>query len=303
MSSLFTRARRAAAIGAMALITLTGCVTNHEGDHPDGWEKLTIEPVPALAEQVTEELAPGGLLIAGSNPPFAPNEYKASNGEIIGFDVDIITALAEVLGVQAQMREAEFTMILPAVDAGTMQVGASGFTDNEERRASFDFVDYLSAGIQWASRPDEPVDPDNACGLTVAVQRGTVSDSDDIPAKSEACVAAGQPPISTLRYDDTDQAVIAVILGRADAFSADSPISAFAVERSEGRLELVGPIYDSAFYGIAVKKDSPLGPLLTQAFQHLVDTGDYARICEMWGIEGDALLDRAMFNSEPFPTS
>lgn len=277
--------------------TLSGCVTNEEGGHPDGWEEITPAAVPELAALVPEDVASKGYLAVGSSPPFAPAEFRNSQGEIIGFDIDLTRAIAAVLGLKLQVQEQDFTLILPAVQAGTDDLGASGFTDNEKRRESFDFVDYLSAGIQWATQPGNPVDPDNACGLTVAVQRGTVSDTDDVTLKNEQCIAEGKPEIHKLSYDTSDAAATAVILGRADAFSADSPVTAWAVERSAGKLELSGEIFDAAPYGFPMKKGSPLVTAVGEALQHLIETGDYQRIMSAWGIE-DGTLEVAAINGE-----
>lgn len=277
--------------------TLSGCVTNEEGGHPDGWEEITPAAVPELVALVPEDVASKGYLAVGSSPPFAPAEFRNSQGEIIGFDIDLTRAIAAVLGLKLQVLEQDFTLILPAVQAGTDDLGASGFTDNEKRRESFDFVDYLSAGIQWATQPGKSVDPDNACGLTVAVQRGTVSDTDDVTLKNEQCIAEGKPEIHKLSYDTSDAAATAVILGRADAFSADSPVSAWAVERSAGKLELSGEIFDAAPYGFPMKKGSPLVTAVGEALQHLIETGDYQRIMSAWGIE-DGTLEVAAINGE-----
>lgn len=188
-------------------------------------------------------------------------------------------------------------MILPAVQAGTLDAGMSGFTDTEERRENFEFVNFLYAGIQWATQPGSGVDPENPCGLTVAVQRTTVSETDDIRPKAEKCEEEGDP-ITILSYDTSDNAALAALVGRADALSADSPVSAWAVERSDGQLELTGEMFDAAPYGIAVPKDSPLAEALAAAMQHLIDTGEYQRILEQWNVE-TGLLDEALINEQP----
>ncbi|AZA12453.1 ABC transporter substrate-binding protein [Corynebacterium choanae] len=281
--------------GLVAVATATGCVTNEEHGVPDGWQEPNPAPVARVVDLVPEDIRAQGVVSIGTNPPFAPAEFKDSAGTIIGFDIDLARAAAKVMGLELSVQDQDFAMILPAVNAGTVTFGASGFTDNEERRKSFDFVDYLTAGIQWAARTGQPVDPDHACGLTVAVQRATVSDTDDVTAKSEACVAAGQPPITKLAYESSDAAATALILGRADAFSADSPVAAYAVARSEGKIELVGEIFDAAPYGWPVKKDSPLAPALAAALDELIASGEYARILQTWGIS-EGLVSEARIN-------
>ncbi|MDO5668970.1 MAG: ABC transporter substrate-binding protein [Corynebacterium sp.] len=286
-----------AAVTVAASISISACVTNVEDGHPEGWEPIVPAEVPEIAALVPEAVAADGVLSGGTNPPFAPFELKDSDGSIIGLEMDLAAATAAVMGLEFQPVDQDFAMILPAVQAGTLDVGTSGFTDNEERRQNFDFVNFLYAGIQWAQPTGETVDPDHACGLTVAVQRTTVSDTDDVRPKSAACEEAGEDPITILAYDTSDNAALAALMGRADALSADSPVTAWAVERSEGGLELTGDMFDAAPYGWAVPKDSPLGPAMAAALQHLIDTGDYERILAQWGVT-TGLIDRAMINEK-----
>ncbi|MCT1412104.1 ABC transporter substrate-binding protein [Corynebacterium sanguinis] len=286
----------AAVVGSALL--LTSCVTNTEGGNPEGWEPVEVEAVPEIAAMVPERVAADGKLSVGTNPPFAPFEFKDSTGNLIGVELDLGQALAQVMGLEFDPQEMDFSMILPAVQAGSLDAGMSGFTDTEERRESYDFVNFLYAGIQWAQQPGNDVDPANPCGLTVAVQRTTVSETDDVRPKSDACVTEGDDPITVLSFDTSDNAALAALTGRADAFSADSPVTAWAVERSDGDLELVGDMFDAAPYGIAVNKGSELGPALAAAMQHLIDTGEYARILGQWNIDS-GLLDEALINEQP----
>lgn len=290
-------AAAAATLAAALTLGLTGCVTNDEGGHPDGWEPVSPDPVPELAEQVPEEIRARGTISIGTNPPFAPLEFKDAKREIIGFDLDLARATARVLDLDLVVREQDFTLILPSISAGTVDFGASGFTSNEERRQTYDFVDYLDTGLQWARPAGSDVTPDDACGLEIAVQRGTVAEMEDLPARSDACVDEGKAPIKRLAYQDAGTAATAVVLGRADAIAADSPVSAWAVARSDGKLEMAGDIYDGAPFGWPVPKGSELGPLLADALQHLIDTGEYERILTMWGLD-DGAVDQARINGE-----
>lgn len=284
----------------LAGVLLTGCVTNEEQGNPEGWRQIVPTEDPEVSALVPDDIGDKGYLSMGTNPPFAPFEFKNSQGEIIGLEVDLARALAGVLGLELNLVEQDFSMILPAVSAGTLDMGGSGFTDTEERRENYDFVNTLNAGIRWAQRSDrnDTIDPDNACGLTVAVQRNTVSESEDVRPKSEGCVAAGRPAISVLAYDTSDTAATALALGRADAFSADSPILSWAVERSDGRMVEVGNMFQAAPYGIAVPKDSDLGPALAAAMEHLIADGTYEEILAQWNIT-EGLLEHAQINGQP----
>ncbi|WP_287221365.1 ABC transporter substrate-binding protein [Rhodococcus sp. (in: high G+C Gram-positive bacteria)] len=263
---------------------MTGCVVNTESTVPPG-DRVRAERVDAIAEQLPPAIAESGRLRVGSNVPYAPNEFKADDGAIVGFAVELVDAVGDVLGVDAVFEEADFDRIIPAVQAGTLDLGSSSFTDTLEREQSVDFVTYFSAGIQWAQRVGEPIDPNDACGLRVAVQTTTIEDIEEVPAKSRACIDAGRPPIDKVKYDSQDEAANALILGRVDALSADSPVTAYVIERSEGRLEPAGEVFDAAPYGFVVAKGAPLGPVVQQAVQHLIDTGLYARIVDRWGLD------------------
>lgn len=287
-----------AALAATALLA-SGCVTNTEGGHPDGWQPIVPDEVPEIAALVPPEVSADGVLTAGTNPPFAPFQFKDSEGRIIGVEMDLARAAAAVMGLDYRPVEQDFSLILPSVQAGTMDMGASGFTDTPERRENFDFVNFLYAGVQWARQTGDDVHPDEPCGLTIAVQRTTVSETDDVRPAAAACEEAGEEPITVLSYDTSDNAALALLTGRADALSADSPVTAWAVNRSDGEMELTGEMKQAQPYGFAVPKDSDLGPAAAAALQHLVDTGAYAEILAQWGIE-DGLIDEAMINEQPW---
>ncbi|TQF65500.1 ABC transporter substrate-binding protein [Rhodococcus spelaei] len=288
--------RRARYFGVLAAVVLavTGCVHNSEGLVPPA--TVHVDRVEEIAAQVPPAVAASGRLKIGVNVPYAPNEFKDESGNIVGFDVDLMDAVAAVMGLRAEFNQADFDKIIPAVQAGTYDVGMSSFTDTLERQKTVDFVDYYQAGIQWAQRAGEPVDPNDACGLRVGVQTTTTEDIDEVPAKSDACVAAGKDPIAKIKYDSQDDVSNALILGRIDAMSADSPVTAYAIKRSNGRLENAGPQFDSAPYGWPVKKGSPLAPVLQQSLQHLIDTGAYQQIADNWGV-GTGTVTTAQINS------
>lgn len=309
------------AVGLAALLTsatlLTGCVNNSEGGSsssdsasadgselsnegglPSGWTEIKPAKVDSIAAMVPADIAADGTLTVGSNPPFAPAEFKDPQGNIIGFDIDLARAVASIMGLELKVNEQDFSLILPAVSGGTDEMGVSGFTDNEERRQNYDFVNYFNAGIQWAQPTGKSVNPDDACGLTVAVQRTTVSETDDVAGRSQKCQDEGKSAINVLAFDSSDAAANAVILGRADAVSADSPVTAWAVERSNNRLETTGEIFDAAHYGWPVKKGSELSKAVAAALQQLIDSGDYAKILNQWGLLEGAVTE-AMINGQP----
>ena len=237
-----------------------------------------------------------GRLTVATNVPYAPAEFMDSGGRLVGFDVDLMNAAAAELGLTVDFQESDFVKIIPAVQGGTVDVGMAAFTDTRERQQSVDMVNYFLAGTQWGRRPGTAVTPDDACGLRVAVQATTVQETDELPARSQACTEAGKPAITVLPKDRMDQVTAAVADGNADAFSADSPVTGYAVKTSAGRLEPAGPMFDVAPYGWPVERGSPLGEALKQAVAQLVENGTYHQILEGWGVEAGA-IDSPAINS------
>ncbi|RAV33543.1 ABC transporter substrate-binding protein [Corynebacterium heidelbergense] len=292
----------AAVLAVVTATALSACVTNGEVGNPDGWKKISPAANPALAKLVPADIRQKGHLTVGSNTPYAPAQFKDSNGKIIGYEVDLIKAAGSLLGLEVDVRQMDFNLIPPAISAGTVDVGASSFTDTEEREQTYDFVDFYRAGTQWATQPgsEKSIDPDNGCGLTVAVQKGTYSDTDELPAKNDKCTGAGKPEITKLVYPSADAAATATVLGRAQAYSSDSPVIAFAAKRAEGKLAPIGEPFDTAPFGWAVQKGSPLSTALIAALQQMLADGTYRKILKPWGLEKGA-VDSITFNLEPVP--
>ena len=290
--------RMAAVFAATATLAVSGCSAGSDSgsSEPTNADSApTAEKVDAIANTVPEAIKSSGKLIVGVNIPYAPNEFKDPSGKIVGFDVDLVNAVAATLGLTPEYREADFAKIIPSIQGDTFNIGMSSFTDTKEREQTVDFVTYFSAGILWAQRPGTPIDPNNACGKKVAVQATTTEEVDELPAKSKACTDAGKPPIDILKFDGQDAATNAVVLGQADAMSADSPVTAYAIKQSNGKLEAAGEIADAAPYGWPVKKGSPLAQSLKQALEHLIENGTYKTIATNWGVES-GMIDKPVVN-------
>ena len=275
-------------IAIAAALALTGCV-NNDTPTSTGAAVTSGGKDASLAKLLPADIAKAGVIQVGVDATYAPNEYKDANGAAIGWDIDLFNAVAKKLGVKAVYNIAGFDTIIPKITGGKYDVGVSSFTDNTDRQKQVNFVDYYSAGILWASATGKTVDPDNACGLKVAVETGTVEQTDDIPGKSKACTDAGKAAIQILQFDGQDQATNAVILGQADAMSADSPITDYAIAQSKGKLQAAGKSFEVAPYGIAVAKNSKLDVAIQKTMQSLVDDGTYTKILTKWGVTDGAI--------------
>lgn len=275
--------------GASPPTTLTGTSTTSQ---PTG---VPAGAVPAIAAAVPEKIRATGKLVVGVNVPYAPNEFVDANGQIVGFDVDLMNAVSRTLGLTPVYRETAFEAIIPSVRAGDFNLGMSSFTDTKDREAAADFVTYFEAGTLWAQRPGEAIDPDDACGLKVGVAYAAIQETTEIPAKNAACLAAGKPAIKKVVYTRQDDLNAALMAGEVDAMSADSPVTGFAIKTSGGQLEAAGEIFDTAPYGWPVAKDSGLAEPLRAALEHLISTGEYRTIATMWGVE-KGMIDKPVVN-------
>jgi len=290
-------------IPVIAAILLAGCVDNSTPAAPAGGSpaggtaaapSTTVSKNNAVAALVPEKMRSAGVLNVGMANNYPPNEFKDDNGLPAGWSVDLTNALGQVMGLKVKFDIGTFDNILPAVRAGKDDMGMSSFTDTLEREKQVDFVNYFSAGIQWASPISKTVDPNSACGLKVAVQATTYQDTHEVPAKSKACTDAGKPPITILKYDAQDQATNALVVGQVDAMSADSPVTLYAISRTKDKLRTAGDAFEVAPYGMPVAKDSAFRPVLQKALQQLIDDGTYTKILTKWGVESGGVKTAAL---------
>ena len=251
-----------------------------------------------LAGQVPSAISSDGTITVGTDATDAPNEFLDPDGQtVIGFDVDLFNAVAAKLGLEAKFTPAPFSAIIPGVSSGKYEIGVSSFTISADRVKQTNMISYFNAGTQWAAAEGNPdgIDPDAACGKKVAVQRATVQ-VDDITARSEKGTSDGEPANQIDQYQGQDQATSAVVSGKDQAMLADSPVIAYAVTQTDGRLEKLGELYDSAPYGYVVAKDdTDFADALAAAVNALIDDGTYQKILDSWEV-GDGAVDEAQVN-------
>ena len=275
---------------AVAAVMFTGVL-----HHRQSSAAAPMGAVPSIAATVPADIRATGHLTIAVALPFTPNEFKNSNGQIVGFDVDLMNAIAKTLALVPDYREMPFESILPALRAHQVDLGMSSITDTKARESMVDFVTYFNKGTLWAQRPGPPIGPHAACGRKVATLAGSVHDTVEIPAESDVCASAGLPPIEKVLFDREDDVIAAVISGKADAMSADSPITGFAIKLSAGALVAAGEVFDTEPYGWPVPKGSAVAESLRQALVHLMQTGDYRTIATMWGVD-KGMIDTPKIN-------
>jgi len=242
---------------------------------------------------VPDAIKSDGTIKVGVDATYAPSEFLDTDGKtVIGFDIDLFNAVAAKLGLKAEYQPAKFDAIIPGVQSGKYEIGMSSFTINDERKKQVNMVSYFSAGTQWAAKKGNPsgIQPDAACGKKVAVQTSTVQDTDDLPKRLKECTSGGKAAFTVDRYQDQGQATASVVTGKDDAMLADSPVVAYAVKQSQGQLEALGAIYDSAPYGYVVKKDqTDFAQALADAVKALISDGTYKTVLQKWGVDAGGI--------------
>ena len=253
---MFTTSKKIAAAAGLTVVALLASQTG----------AFAATNAAAIA-QLPASVKKNGYITVGVDATYRPNEFKDAKGNPIGWEVELVNAVAADLGIKVHYVVATFDSILPAIKGGKYDAGVSSFTDTKEREAQVDFANYFTAGIQWAAPKGKMVDPTNACGLTVAVQTGS-TEVDDLKVKSAACVKAGKKAITPLSYDAQDAATAAVVLGRANALTA---------------------IYGAAPYGLPTAKGSTLVKAISLALNDVYKSGTYASILKKWGVQAGAV--------------
>jgi polar amino acid transport system substrate-binding protein len=286
-------ARAITLIALIAVVSvLAGCGDSKDEGATQSTSADTVQKDDAAAAKLPAAIADGGTLTFAMDASYPPNEFFDEDGKtIIGMDADMANAIADTLGLKAELKNVTFDAILPGLAAGKYDVGMSSFTDTKEREQTVDMITYLTAGTKFytsASKPTEINGLDDLCGLTVAVEKGTTQ-ADDATAQSAKCTKAGKEKVTVDVFPDQNGANLALTSGRAQIGMADSPVGAYIVKQSGGKLIETGTDYGEAPYGIAVSKKSELAPAMQAAVQSLIASGKYKSILEEWNLVDEGI--------------
>jgi polar amino acid transport system substrate-binding protein len=243
-----------------------------------------------------------GKIIIATDALYPPNEFKQGD-RIVGFDVDLGTAIARRLSVKAEFQDVKFDTILQALEEDKYDISLSSFTDTRERESRFDFVTYLSAGTMLVVPKGNPrhLRPDglSLCGKKIAVEKGTTQEEElsrkdvtrpDAGARIDACRSGDRPAPIRMSYDDQAAANEALARGIADATLTDSPSAIYGAKASAGRIQCSGRPYATALYGIAIpKREAELRDAVFKAMKDLISDGAYQRLTGQWGLSDGAV--------------
>lgn len=274
--------RPAALLAATALL-VTACGGDDTGGDTDtdtgsatGTEQTTEdEPTEAGGEvsTITE-----GTLTVCSDIPYAPFEFE-EDGEITGFDIEVMEAIAGELGLELEVNAIGFDPIQSgtALNSDQCDVAASAMTITEDREANLDFSDpYYDAEQSLLTASDAGIASiEDLSGNTVGVQSATTGETytrENAPEDAEIRAFENPGDLFTALQSGTIQAVL-----------QDLPVNAEYARNNEG-FEVVETYATGEQYGFAVAEEGSDALLegINDALQSVRDSGTYDQLFDKY---------------------
>ncbi|MFW5689194.1 MAG: basic amino acid ABC transporter substrate-binding protein [Spirochaetota bacterium] len=191
-----------------------------------------------------------GVVLVATDATWPPMEFVNEDKEIVGYDIDLMRAIAEAAGFEVEFRNTAWDGIFAGLATGEYDAVISSVTITEERMETMDFSDpYINAGQVLIVRQDQSgVDElEDLVGQTVGAQIGTTG-------AFEIDKVEG---VELATYDEIGLAVADLANGRISGVVVDTPTAASYVLQNDeyaGTLQIVGEPFTEEFYGIAVQK-------------------------------------------------
>jgi len=211
------------------------------------------EPAPAPVASAAAPAAPppAKVLVVGTDAAYAPFESQNEKGEIVGFDIDVVKAVAQKAGFEVKFVNTPWEGIFNALNQGDRDLLVSAVTITDERKQTMDFsAPYFDAAQLIAVKQNSKVSKfDDLKKLKVGVQTGTTGDE-------AVTKVQGKNSTSIKRFESTPMALKELEAGGVDAVVADNGVVVHYIANNPGgKFKTVS---DKAFvpeqYGIVVKK-------------------------------------------------
>jgi len=213
---------------------------------------------------------------------FVPFEFvDDETGELTGFDIELIRAIAEEAGVAIEIETMEFDGLIAGMRTGRYGVGIAGITITEERDEFIDYSrPYYDAGLILAVRADETGIGSAAdlAGKQVGTRAGTTS---------EAYLKEHHGDAEIVAFPGIVEAYMDLQAGRVDAVLYDAPnVNHYVNSSDDVDFKVVGDLLQGEQYGIAFPEGSALRDRFDAALGELMEDGTYDRIYAKWFGEG-----------------
>jgi polar amino acid transport system substrate-binding protein len=227
-----------------------------------------------------EEAAEGPVkIIVASDCTWPPMEFLNADKEIIGYDIDLMNAIAEKGGFQVEIRNTAWDGIFAGLANKDYDAVISSVTITDERKETMDFsMPYINAGqvliVQQATQGITTLA--DMKGKSAGAQIGTTG----------AIEVQNTPGVTLRTYDELGLAIEDLVNGRLDGVVADTPIAANFVLQNDaykGKLKIVGEPFTDEYYGIAVKKgNTEVLDLINKGLKAVLDAGINEELQDKW---------------------
>lgn len=280
---------RATMLLAAGGVLLAGCANPTDpmtGDPSRFPAQPVVERDEALAATVPASTREAGRIVVAMNSGIPPIKFRDSNGEVAGFNPQLIQAAAALLGLEVEYVEVPFDALIPGLESRRFDVFASA-GDFVERRERTDFIDYLNYGaalMAQTSFEKDALTEAELCGHSVAFTRGAAQQS-LVEAADANCIAQGAPAITQVPLKDANAVVLAVQSGQAELAWGDSPALMYRQKLEPDAYKIVhnelkGP------YGIGIlRENGELRDALQAALQELARRGIYQQLITDWKLD------------------
>jgi polar amino acid transport system substrate-binding protein len=212
----------------------------------------------------------------GTSAGFPPFEY-VEDGEIVGFDIDLMKAIGEEMGFEVEFQDIAFDSLIPALKTGNIDIVAAGMTITEQREQAVDFTNsYYSANQSVIVQEDSEMNISVLYGdHDISVQTGTTGDLWVTENLKDQGILTGE----IKRYDTFVLCVSDLVNGNVDAVVLDEPVAQRYAEIRP--VEIVGVIVTGENYGLAVNDgNTELRETLNEGLRRIRESGKMAELVE-----------------------
>lgn len=278
-----------AAMATLMLLVACGQQPAQQAEAPKQQEinvRLEMQKASTL-----EKIIQRGTLRVGLEAGYMPFEMTDKKGNIVGFDVDMVTEMAKAMGVKLELVNTAWDGIIPALLSDKFDIIASGMTVNQERNLKINFADpYIIVG-QTALISKQAADKVktwkdlNTEGLTITSKLGTTG---------EQAVKRLFPKATYKSFETESEAMLEVLNGKADATVYDLPMtSIFYAERGkDGGMMFLNQPFTYEPLGWAINKgDADFLNWLNNFLRQMKNDGRYERIYNKWFGSNDWLAN------------
>ena len=231
--------------------------------------------------------------LSPDNPPmeFAdaadPTKYK-------GFDIDMIKAVMDHLGQPYEIKPFQFSGLIPALQAGQIDMIMSDLWVNSDRAKVVDFVSYQVAAQALLVKTGNPLglsQPMDLCGHKAAAKLGTVGQQ-WLQDQSTACTTGGKTQIDVSTYPDLPTGLLALDNGRTDAVFEDALSTTNVQTQNPGKYAIAFVTPGDITVAAAVKKgNADLAQLMNDGLTWFQSSGGYDTTLKTWNIPSELKAD------------